>query len=298
MNHVDSRPRLSTRAVEVAIESRDGTRLHGSLWRAESPRAGLLLVHGMQSHAGWFEVSGTADDLAADGHIVLAFDRRGSGRSEGPRGDSPSSEAFFEDLAAARSYLAAELAECGAAGAPLHVLANCFGTRIVLPYLAEHPAAFASVILTAPATHMSRAADYRLTTKLHILAAPGAETFATPLEDGLFVSRGPFLDWIRSDCHALREVTARFLRATQLLTRKMHRAARELEVPMLVILGSRDAMVINDKIKEEFVARYKGPIEVIELGAEHYVDFTDQQPTLAGAVSRWVATHSGLEETP
>ena len=296
MNHGDSRPQLSTRAVEVAIESADGTSLHGSLWRAESPRAGLLLVHGMQSHAGWFEVSGTSDDLAADRFTVLAYDRRGSGRSDGPRGDSPSSEAFLEDFAAARSYLAAELADCGSAGAPLHVLANCFGTRIVLPYLAKHPGTFTSVILTAPATHMSRAADFRLATKLHILTAPGSETFATPLEDRLFVSSGPFLDWIRDDRHALREVTARFLRETQMLTRRMHQAARELELPMLVILGSRDAMVINDKIKDEFVARYRGPIEVLELDAEHYVDFTDQQPALAAAVSRWASSHCVLED--
>jgi len=291
-------PETSGRAVPVALASQHGTPLHASLWQAERPVAGLLIVHGMQSHAGWFEVSGTPEALADAGITVLAYDRRGSGRSGGPRGHVPSAAAFLEDLDAARSELVRILGEQGAAGAPLHALANCFGTRILLPYLAEHPDAFASAVLTAPATKMSRAADYGFGTKLRILLS-GAETrFPTPLEDELFVSSGPFLDWIRADALSLREVTAGFLRATQKITGRMEKAARTLETPMLVVLGSRDAMVINEKIRSDFVARYCGPIEVVELDSEHYVDFTDRQPALAAAVTEWVRGHSSAEAAP
>ncbi len=257
--------------------------------------AGLLMVHGMQSHAGWFEVSGTADELAATGLTVLAYDRRGSGRSGGPPGHAPSAEAFLEDLDAARTRLAEELSAEGAAGAPLDVLANCFGARIVLPYVDEHPGSFRSVVLTAPATAMTRAADYGLGAKLRILLSGGERRFPTPLEDELFVSSGPFLDWIRNDPHSLREVTAKFLRSTRKLTARMKRAARSIEAPMLVVLGKRDAMVINDRIRSDFVGRYRGPIQVIELDSEHYVDFTDQQPALAASIVAWVRGQTTTE---
>lgn len=285
-------PRASSSVASVAFESRDGTPLRASLWRAKQPEAGLLIVHGMQSHAGWFEVSATAEEIAAAGVTVLAYDRRGSGRSGGTPGHVDSADVFLEDLTAARTALTRELAEHGAAAVPLHVLANCFGTRIVLPYLHAHPDSFQSAVLTAPAIRMSRAADYDFGTKLHIFFAGRERRFPTPLEDELFVSTGPFLDWIRGDALALRQVTAGFLRSTSQITRRMNKAARAIDTPMLVVLGSRDAMVINSAIRSDFVARYRGPIEVIELDTEHYVDFTDQQPALAKAVSEWIQASS------
>lgn len=283
-----SSPRRSGDAEPVAFASRDGTPLHGLLWRAHRPVAGLLIVHGLQSHAGWFEVSGTPEALAAQGVTVFVPDRRGSGRSGGTRGHTPSAAALLEDLDAARAELACVLAGQGLADAPIHALANCFGTRILLPYLAGHPGVVRSVVLTAPATAMSRAADYGMITKLRILLADGETRFATPLHDEMFVSSGPFLEWIRADALSLREVTAGFLRATAQLTSWMKRAAQFLDIPMLVVLGRRDAMVVNERIRSGFVAQYRGPIELRELDAEHYVDFTDRQPELTAAVIDWV----------
>lgn len=288
-----SSPRRSGDAEPVAFASRDGTPLHGLLWRARRPAAGLLVVHGLQSHAGWFEVSGTPDHLAAQGITVFVPDRRGSGCSGGARGHAPSAATLLDDLDAARAELARVLIEQGLADAPIHALANCFGTCILLPYLACHPGIVRSVVLTAPATAMSRAADYGMVAKLRILLADGETRFATPLHDEMFVSSGPFLEWIRVDPLSLREVTAGFLRATAQLTTWMSRAAPSLDVPMLVVLGRRDAMVINERIRTGFVAQYRGPIELLELDAEHYVDFTDRQPELAAAVIDWVRAAAG-----
>lgn len=279
-------------AVEgVTLESRDGPALHSSLWRAARPAAGLLIVHGLESHAGWFERSGTPAQLAAAGITVLAYDRRGAGRSGGARGHATSAAEFLDDLEAAHAELARILAAQGAAGVPLHALANCFGTRILLPYAERHPGAFASLVLTAPAAKMSRAADYGPGEKLRILLSPAERRFATPVEDELFVPEGPALDWIRADPLALREVTAGFLRATARLTREMRRAARRLDTPALVVLGKEDAMVDNTAIRSGFVARYRGPIEVLELDAAHYVDFTERQPELAAALVAWIHRH-------
>jgi alpha-beta hydrolase superfamily lysophospholipase len=280
-------------ARTLELSSADGTRLHALLFEAETPVAGLVMVHGMQSHAGWFEAAGTADQLAAAGITSLAYDRRGSGRSGGERGHTSSPEEMLADLDAARSALRRELEGAGAAEVPLHALANCFGTRIVLPYLDDNEGAFASVTLTAPATHMSPLADYGTGKRLKILAAREDRTFATPLKDEYFVSEGEWLEWIQNDPYSLREVTAAFLKSTNKLTSRMNKAARRLEVPLLVVLGTRDLMVRNDAIREKFVARYPGPVKVVELDSEHYVDFTEHQPTLAREVEEWVLTHSG-----
>jgi alpha-beta hydrolase superfamily lysophospholipase len=271
-----------TRAL--ALTSADGTPLHASFFPAQRPRAGLLLVHGLQSHAGWFEASGTARELADAGISCLAYDRRGSGRSAGMTGHADSADDFLMDLEAGVTALRRELPS----GVPMHALANCFGARAVLPYAAEHPEAFRSLILTAPATHMSRQASYRLGQKLSVLLAEAETYVPTPLQDEYFVSTGPWLDWIRRDAFSLRYVTAEFLRSANRLTRRMQAAIPRLRIPLLVVLSRRDVLVDNEAIRERFFAPYAGPKQLVEYDTEHYVDFTSVRPDLESRLEEWV----------
>jgi alpha-beta hydrolase superfamily lysophospholipase len=275
-------------AVPLALLSADRQRLHASLFRSEHPVTGLLLVHGLQSHSGWFEASATAAELADAGISSLAVDRRGSGRSAGSRGHMDSAGQFLMDLHAGATALRRELDARAGPGAPMHVLANCFGTRVVLAYVASHPQSFRSMVLTAPAIRMSRRGSYRLARKLAILFASPHTRFPTPLRDEYFVPAGPWLDWIRSDARSLRQTTAGFLRSANRLTRWARRAIPRLRIPMLVILGRRDALVDNDAIRRRFFARHPGPKQLVEYDAEHYVDFTSAQPAFRRDLEVWL----------
>src|SRR5262245_55428238 len=81
----------------AALKTSHGIRLHALVFRSSSPTAGLLIVHGLQSHAGWIEASGTAAELATCGVTSLAYDRRGSGRSAGLAGHATSARDFIDD---------------------------------------------------------------------------------------------------------------------------------------------------------------------------------------------------------
>ena len=288
-------PASSSGVCSLELASPDGTLLHASVINAENPVAGLLLVHGMQSHARWFEVSGTLNTLSNSGITCLAYDRRGSGRSGGKIGHADSAEQMLEDFATGLAGLRELLAKSENPDAPIHVLANCFGTRITLPYLMKEPSAFQSVILTAPATHMSSKADYGTMQRLEILFSRRNRYFDTPLQDQYFVSSDPALNWIHNDELSLRRVTGSFLLSTNALTKKMYKAARTLSIPLLVILGTRDCMVNNQAIRSDFVGNYKGPCRVVEYNAEHYIDFTEYQSELAREVASWIISESGRE---
>jgi alpha-beta hydrolase superfamily lysophospholipase len=272
-------------ARSVALTSEDGTHLHASLFSAPRPAAGLILVHGLQSHAGWFEASGTARDLANAGITCLAYDRRGSGRSGGACGHAESAQDFLLDLDAALVALRRELA----AALPVHALANCFGTRALLVYADAHPNAFRSLILTSPATHMRRRASYPWHTRLAIALAPAHTSFPVPLRDEDFVSDGPWLDWIRRDPHALRSVTAGFLRSTVSLERRMSHVLPRLRAPLLLVLSRRDALVDSRAARHTFATRYGGPLRVLEYDTDHYVDFSAARPALVRDIEEWLA---------
>ena len=64
------------------LTASDGVRLHYLHWPSGRwpPRAVVVFLHGIASHAGWFEE--TAADLGGQGMAVYGLDRRGSGRSE------------------------------------------------------------------------------------------------------------------------------------------------------------------------------------------------------------------------
>src|SRR5258707_1389317 len=85
------------------LRSADDVGLALHIWRTHRARGSLFYIHGIQSHSGWlFE---TGPQLAQRGIQVFALDRRGSGRSEGPRGDTPSLEQLLDDYL--RGFLAA-----------------------------------------------------------------------------------------------------------------------------------------------------------------------------------------------
>lgn len=65
--------------------------------RFSSPAGIVLIVHGLGEYAGRYD--GVAQQLTDCGFAVRAYDQRGHGRSDGPRGALPDHDALLDDLA-------------------------------------------------------------------------------------------------------------------------------------------------------------------------------------------------------
>jgi alpha-beta hydrolase superfamily lysophospholipase len=63
-----------------------------------NPIAVILLVHGLGEHVARYDHVAAA--LTEKGYAMLGFDLRGHGKSGGPRGHPPTSEALLDDIAA------------------------------------------------------------------------------------------------------------------------------------------------------------------------------------------------------
>ena len=76
----------------------DGYPIHVAVWEATPPlRARVVIVHGMQSHGGWYQNLGRV--LSEAGFEVHFPDRRGSGANQKDRGDTPSARRLIDDIA-------------------------------------------------------------------------------------------------------------------------------------------------------------------------------------------------------
>ncbi|WP_170984759.1 alpha/beta fold hydrolase [Roseomonas sp. AR75] len=103
----------------------DGALLPFQETAADQPRATLLALHGMGSHAGFF-LSESAPDLRAGGLEVVAFDQRGHGRAPN-RGVWAGEEALVGDAVSAIRLLRARRPD-----RPFFVLGESMGANVAL----------------------------------------------------------------------------------------------------------------------------------------------------------------------
>lgn len=102
---------LAYQTEDVRFRSADGTVLAGTLYKPSNGgerRAATVMLHGSgpQDRDGYASIIAVlADELAASGRVVLAFDKRGSGGSDGD-GDRAGFGVLASDARAAMEYLA------------------------------------------------------------------------------------------------------------------------------------------------------------------------------------------------
>jgi alpha-beta hydrolase superfamily lysophospholipase len=82
---------------QLYLSTQDGLKLYAQVWEPEGQfKAVICLVHGIGEHSGRYEL--LAKRFNERGIVVFAFDLRGSGKSGGPRGHTPSYELLMDDI--------------------------------------------------------------------------------------------------------------------------------------------------------------------------------------------------------
>ncbi|WP_143229325.1 alpha/beta hydrolase [Actinophytocola xanthii] len=247
---------------------RDGVALAMHTWDdGRADLAGLFYVHGLQSHAGWLFETGPA--LLDRGVRLVALDRRGSGRSGGPRGHLPDSRTVLDDYAAALSGLA----DAG----PLALLGQSFGASLVAALVATRRVpATTPVVLCAPALGQQRA---RLDepSRERVRRSRGREYSAVALEDEQYTTLPGYLRMMANDALMVRSVTTSFRAAmVEVEDRYLGEGPDPWERhPVHVALPERDSIV--DLTASLAVLDTLAPhAEVRSFPApSHYLEFTE-----------------------
>lgn len=181
----------------------DGCALHlqdftPGLGGAARLRAQVLIVHGLGEHSGRY--AHVARHLAQAGCAVAAYDHRGHGRSQGPRGVIPSPDSLLADLGQVIARLRTERP-----GLPLVLLGHSLGGLVVGRYVAEglaaQPApwwqAVQALVMSSPALDLGM----NLAQKA-LLAVMG------PIAPGLAVANGLKPEWVCRDPAVVRAYVA------------------------------------------------------------------------------------------
>jgi alpha-beta hydrolase superfamily lysophospholipase len=244
------------------------------------------LIHGLQSHAGWFVESQAGERLAANGLAVYAPDRRGSGHSTSPRGDVASFRQWFSDLSDV-----VQLAAHDYPSTPIHLVGHCFGANIALGAVLSGATPQArSVVMLTPGLYVlpTYSAWDKLRIGLSSFLAP-ATTFRVPQDDDLF-SRDPnVLAWIGRDRLGARSVTARALVQVNRMLDDLRTQLPSLSVPTLVLEAAHDRLSDNVRNRTLLNKTLGDRCAWITFDAEHFLLAEPCADQVLDTIVRWTS---------
>lgn len=274
---------ISPRARWVAAS--DGYRLAVQSWPAAGPpRGDLVILHGVQSHAGWYH--GLGRRLAAAGYAAHFPDRRGSGANTQARGHAPSAGRLVEDVIDV-------IAEARTREGPLILCGISWGGKLAMATAARAPERVDGVALICPGLHAR--VGVRLREKAGVAAAiltgrAARRAFPIPLADpALFTDDAEARRFIAGDPLSLRAGTAGLMYASRVLDRMVDRARSAVRCPALLMLAGRDRIVNNARTRAYFETVASARKVVIEYPeAHHTLDFEPEPDRYARDLAAWV----------
>jgi acylglycerol lipase len=262
-------------------------------WPAQDRARGTFVVlHGVQSHAGWYH--GLGRRLAAAGFTSHFPDRRGSGANAGDRGHAPSARRLVADIA----ELLAAIRSDTPAGAPVVLTGISWGGKLAVVTAARHPELVDAIALICPG--LSPRVGVSLGEKLGVAVAllsgrSQRRMFPIPLADpALFTDDADAQAFIAQDPLSLRHGTAGLLATSFFLDRMLDRSLRLVRQPSLLMLAGRDRIVENARTRAYF-ERVAAPAKswIQYESACHTLEFERDPRRYADDLLRWVESQSG-----
>jgi alpha-beta hydrolase superfamily lysophospholipase len=253
---------------------------------AGSRSTAFVYLHGIESHAGWFEDA--ARLLKAGGYPVFCLDRRGSGINRENRGCvsghvEPGID-LLDDLHCAVRRIR-EISEGGA----ICLIGLSWGGKHAVAYDIRHPGEVAGLVLITPG--IKPKVDLPLREKLVVLAqacfAPD-RPHRIPITPDMFTNTPRHLDFITNDPLRLHSVTAAFLRQSRRMDRLLARANRHEHPPILVFLAGRDRIINNDATRRFLEGCRNERLTIIDYADQTHSIQLDAPERLIRDVTAWV----------
>jgi len=278
-----------------AFTASDGYRLQYRRYADKSalqkgmPRGHLVCLHGIQSHAGWYDYSSAR--LSQAGFVVSFLDRRGSGMNRENRGDAPSFKRLLQDLAEFLEYLKGD---AGETASPIFLIGISWGGKLAAAFQRYQPGHVHGIVLLCPGFCPRVRPPFR--ERLRIawarISARG-RLFAIPLNDPeLFTATPQWLDFLRGDPLSLHRATARFLVESFRLDRYLRSAPAHVSVPVLLLLAEKDRIIDNAATRRYVQQFATSDLNIIEYaGAHHTLEFEPDPGRFVTDLIDWLEQH-------
>ena len=269
--------------VQFSIRAQDGLNLHTVEWSPQAEaKAVVCLIHGLGDHCGRY--AHIADAFNRAGYVVLAFDLRGHGKSGGPRGHTPSSEAFLDDI----DRLLAE-AEKRYPGKPRFLYGHSLGGTLVLYSSLRRDPQISGLISTGAGLH-SPLIEQKLKVAFANAMAVVLPTMTLPtgLNPELLSHDPQVVQDYRDDPLVHYKASLAMARSTIRAIHWTMEHATEMKQPLLLMHGAADQLTYPSG-SQEFARRVPGSCTLrLWDGLYHEIHNEPEKEQVIAEMIRWM----------
>lgn len=275
---------MSEPRTEIQVAS-DGYEIQVAVWPVTgTPRGRVIVLHGVQSHSGWYHHLGRT--LAQAGYEAHLPDRRGSGANRNDRGHAPSARRLLADLTEWLTTLRNR-----DAAIPIALGGISWGGKLAVITAGEQPQLVDALALICPGLHAR--VDVTRRERLQIALAyltNKRKAFPIPLSDpALFTGSDEGQAFIASDNLSLHAGTAGLMAASFFIDRIVRRMPRKVRQPTLLMLAGQDR-IVNNALTSRYFDRLATPDRHLILypEAHHTLEFEADPKRYALDLIEWL----------
>jgi len=253
-------------------------------------RTAIIYLHGISSHADWFQTAGHL--LSLQGYDVFCLDRRGSGinrENRGlPSGHLEDYRELFDDISAFIDTIRPEYDR-------LVLVGMSWGGKLALAYSLKHDREIDDLILITPG--VCPLVDAGFFKKLHVIASvlfSPMNGFRVPIEDHMFTRDPNLLDCIGSDELRLKTVTAQFFMQNRKLDRYIEAHIHTVTHPVLLFLAGGDVIIDNDCTIEMLGRTQASSMRIITYEQERHSLQIEAPERLVLDMHAWLQPHAAV----
>jgi len=270
---------------ESSFEGVGGLKIFTRSWHPDGqPRAVVVIVHGFNSHSGYY--TWVAEQFVADGLAAYALDLRGRGQSDGERFYVQKFEDYVNDLA---TFVT--IAKSEEPGLPVFLLGHSAGGVVSCVYTIEHQDELAGFICESFA-HEVPAPDFALAVLKGLShVAPHAHVLKLKNED---FSRDPEVVAAMNDdpliAHEVQptQTVAEMVRADERLKVEFP----QITLPVLILHGTEDKAT-KPSGSQRFYDMASSTDKSLKLYEGHYHDMLNDlgKEEVMADVKAWINDH-------
>ncbi|MDN5759550.1 MAG: lysophospholipase [Tomitella sp.] len=266
-----------------------GVELYWRSWAPTdaTPRALIVLVHGMGEHCGRYDH--VADALLARGYAVAAHDHRGHGRSGGKRSYIDRMDNLVADIG-----IAFDRAVAAVPDVPVVMIGHSVGGLSAALWAADNQDRLDGLVLSGPFAALDAANPAtRIAVRLLSAAVPkmGVVTI-----DASALSHDPTVgeDYAADPLVYSGKLPARTAGELAEAVDKVQRRAPELRLPLLVMYGGLDTIAPPEGARKLFEkAASADKNRIVYDGMYHEIFNETDRVRVLGDLTDWLDSHTG-----
>jgi alpha-beta hydrolase superfamily lysophospholipase len=252
----------------------------------EARNTPLIMLHGLQSHSGWFTQS--ASFISSLGNPVYAMDRYGSGMSRAPKGAYRPLEDSLKDIKAVAGHIMAKHKTD-----KVFVLGHCFGALLASAFAIMYKDTVKGVILPTPAIFTKTGPGLTDMVKIVWSKVSGINIkIPVPLEPEMMSGLEEYVAFIKNDPLALKTADAAFFLQIPKIRSFVTKKAEAIDSPVFMAFSGKDPICANEK-NRAFFDSIRSADKTLKTydRARHILEFSAERDDFFEDLRVWLREH-------